>query len=87
MQEKSQVSQTETYLTAEKEDSQVIIDMPGIYITKKPRKDGRFQGYVTIDGAKKYVYGRNRDDVEKKIKEFLQNGIPQKKRRKKGNNR
>ena len=62
----------------------MIIDMPGVCISKKPRKDGRFQGYVTIDGVKKYVYGRSREDVEKKIKEFLQNGIPQKKRRKKG---
>lgn len=69
--------------TSEQEESQMIIDLSGVCISKKPRKDGRFQGYITKDGIKKYVYGRSRDDVEKKIKEYLQSGIPQKKRRKK----
>ena len=71
--------------TSEQEESQMIIDLSGVCISKKPRKDGRFQGYITKDGIKKYVYGRSRDDVEKKIKEYLQSGIPQKKRRKKDN--
>lgn len=60
-------------LTTEKE-SQMLIEAKGVSITSKPRRDGRFQGYIIQDdGQRKYFYGRNYEDVTNKIREFLRN--------------
>ena len=60
-------------LTTEKE-SQMLVEMKGVSITSKPRRDGRFQGYIIQeDGQRKYFYGRNYEDVTNKIREFLKN--------------
>ena len=37
-------------------------------VTSKPRKDGRYQGYVVLDGEKQYLYGRTQDEVIMKLK-------------------
>ncbi len=56
------------------------LNIPGVSITSTPRKDGRFQGYVVIKGEKTYVYGRTRKDVEEKIRIYLRNGAPRRKK-------
>lgn len=54
-------------------DSQMLIYMDGISINSKPRRDGRYQGYIAQkDRTKKYFYGKTRDEVATKIKAFLQ---------------
>ncbi len=59
-------------LTAQKE-SQMLIDMPGISLNSKPRKDGRYQGYISnSDGTKQYFYARTREEVAIKMKLYLQ---------------
>ena len=69
-------------LATPKETSQMLIQMRGISINSKPRKDGRYQGYIE-DNGKHYVYGRTKEEVAIKIKEYLKNGIPKKKEKKK----
>ncbi len=56
------------------------LNIPGVSITSTPRKDGRFQGYVVIKGEKFYVYGRTRQDVEDKIRFYLRNGTPRRRK-------
>lgn len=63
-------------------ESQMLIQMSGVSINAKPRKDGRYQGYVLHDGEKKYLYGRSREEVAGKIKQYIQDGMPKKKKRK-----
>ena len=70
-------------LTTPKE-SQMLIDMTGVSINSKPRKDGRYQGYILRNGEKKYLYGNTREEVATKIKIYLkEDSIP--KRKKKNN--
>lgn len=68
-------------LATPKEYSQMITNILGISINSKPRKDGRWQGYVLEDGKKHYVYGVTKEDVARKIKGILRNGLPQKKKK------
>lgn len=66
--------------TAPMEYSKMLINIKGVSINDKPRKDGRWQGYV-IDGTeKRYVYGKSKEEVAIKIKERLKNGFPKKKK-------
>lgn len=58
-------------LTTPKE-SQMLINITGVSISAKSRKDGRYQGYILQDGGKKYFYGKTRDEVATKMKLFLQ---------------
>lgn len=58
----------------------MLLDVPGVSITKKPRTDGRFQGYVLLTGEKHYVYGKTKEDVLYKIQRLLKNGAPKKKK-------
>lgn len=67
-------------LTAPKEISQMLVQIQGVSISSKPRKDGRFQGYILDNGDKKYVYGKTREEVAITIKHFLKNGVPKKKK-------
>lgn len=64
--------------TTEKESQMLLemkVEMKGVSITRRPRQDGRYQGYIIQDdGQRKYFYGRNYEDVSNKIKEFLKNG-------------
>ena len=68
-------------LVAPKELYQMIINLPGISISKKPRKDGRFQGYMTENGVKHYVYGSTREEVARRILLYLKHGAPKIKKR------
>lgn len=52
-----------------KED--MLIDLKGVSISTKQRKDGRYQGYLLQEGEKKYFYGKTTDDVKTKIESFL----------------
>ena len=64
-------------------ESQMMIQMAGVSINAKPRKDGRYQGYVLLEGEKNYFYGASRDEVAGKIKQFLRDGgAPKRKKRK-----
>lgn len=65
-------------------ESQMLINMTGVSINEKPRKDGRYQGYVLRNGVKQYVYGKTREDIAVKIKKILSGGeIPVRKKREK----
>ncbi|MGN0812471.1 MAG: tyrosine-type recombinase/integrase [Candidatus Coproplasma sp.] len=58
-------------LTTPKE-GQMLINIKGVSINKKQRKDGRYQGYVTnTDGTKKYFYAKSREAITDKIKIYL----------------
>lgn len=70
------LKQSENGISTTKEDE--MLNIPGICIGNKPRKDGRWQGYIVENGIKYYVYGRVKDDVKFKIKYLLKNGIPKK---------
>lgn len=51
----------------EKEIEEMLLNIPGISITSKPRKDGRYQGYALVKGDRIYVYGRTRAEVASKL--------------------
>ena len=40
-------------------EEKMLIEMDGVSVTAKPRKDGRYQGYVLQNGKKKYLYGKS----------------------------
>lgn len=83
------VNQAELKRYQEKKDAanakeqQMLIDLSGICVNSKPRTDGRYQGYYTIDGKKHYVYGKSESEVKTKIEFFLKHGAPKKKPAKK----
>ena len=63
------------------QEGQMLIDIAGVSINSKPRKDGRFQGYaVTEEGRPKYFYGKSREEVAQKISDFLK-GVQKTKRK------
>ena len=55
------------------------IKIKGVSINKKPRADGRWQGYYKDDKVKQYVYGSTREEVEEKIRKLIRTGIKKKK--------
>ena len=61
--------------TSEKEDNQMLINVHGVHVSKKIRKDGRFQGYCTIAGQKVFCYGKSVEEVTKKIAAVVGKGI------------
>lgn len=83
------VNQAELKRYQEKKDAvtakeqQMLIDLSGISVNSKPRTDGRYQGYYTIDDKKHYVYGKSESEVKTKIEFFLKHGAPKKKPAKK----
>lgn len=62
------------------EYSQMIVNLPGVSIMHKPRKDGRYQGYLVENGEKHYVYGSSREEVARQIKFYIKHGAPPKKK-------
>ena len=52
-------------------EGQMLINIDGVSINSKPRKDGRFQGYVTENTGKLYFYGHTREEVAAKISKYL----------------
>lgn len=66
-------------------EGQMLINMSGVSINAKPRKDGRYQGYViNTDGKKQYFYGRTFEEVTLKIKlHFQEEKAPKRKKSKK----
>lgn len=66
--------------------SKMVMQMNGISINSKPRKDGRFQGYIVEKGVKKYVYAKSKEEVAEKIVFYLKNGIPKTKKADTNNN-
>ncbi len=67
-------------LVAPQEISQMIINLHGVSISSKPRKDGRYQGYIIDENGRTYAYGRTREEVAVKLKDFLRYGTPKKKK-------
>ncbi len=66
-------------VTVAPEGVNVIINIPGVSISSKPRKDGRYQGYLSTGSDKYYVYGSSFEDVENKIKFYIRYGVPKRK--------
>lgn len=64
-------------------EGQMLINMTGVSINSKPRKDGRFQGYVTEKDGKRYFYGRTREEVANKIGIYFKEVTTQTPKRKK----
>lgn len=56
------------------------LKIKGLSINKKPRKDGRYQGYYCDGKDKQYVYGLTRSEVEEKLRKLVKIGIKKKKR-------
>lgn len=67
-------------LATPKELSQMIINLPGVSISSKPRKDGRYQGYIVDRNGRTYAYGRTVEEVANKLKFYLYHGTPKKKK-------
>ncbi len=61
-----------------KENNDMLIDFKGVSISAIPRTDGRYAGYVTFDNRRIYFYGKNKLEVEEKIKNALKNGVAKK---------
>ena len=65
-------------------EGQMLINIDGVSINSKPRRDGRFQGYVTENGGKRYFYGKSREEVAAKISIYLKEAhTPKRKERSK----
>ena len=62
----------------EKENT-MLINVPGISITNNPRKDGRYQGYITDKFGRHYVYGKTQQEVTSKLNYYLKHGMPKRK--------
>ncbi len=67
-------------LVTPKELSQMIINLHGVSINSKPRKDGRFQGYIVDKNGRTYAYGKTLEEVSIKLKHYLRYGAPKKKK-------
>lgn len=70
-------------LVTPSEVSQMLINVAGICICEKPRPDGRWQGYILREGKRNFVYGKSKEEVALKLKDYYKNGIPQKRKKKK----
>ena len=55
-------------LATEKESQMLENNALRMSVTSKPRKDGRYQGYIVTDGEKTFYYGRTQDEVKMKLK-------------------
>ena len=65
-------------------EGQMLINMTGVSISAKPRRDGRYQGYILRDGRKKYLYGKSRQEVAEKMKlYFKEENAPKRKKKEK----
>lgn len=62
-------------VSSQKENKEMLLNMPGVSVNSTPRKDGRFQGYILSDGEKHYVYGRTREEVQEKLTEIVRKGF------------
>lgn len=62
---------------------QMLINVKGVSINSKPRRDGRFQGCVATCSGKKYFYGATREEVAFKIKLFFKEDKKEEKEQKK----
>lgn len=45
----------------------MLIKLKGVSVNSTPRADGRYQGYATLNGEKRYFYGKTKKEVEDKI--------------------
>ena len=52
-------------------EGKMLIDVPGVSMTSKPRADGRYQAVISRDGKRKYLYGRTPEEVKIKIQMYL----------------
>lgn len=52
-------------------EGKMLVDVPGVSMTSKPRADGRYQAVITRDGKRKYLYGRTPEEVKIKIQLYL----------------
>ena len=76
--EKSAKANLNSVSATEKEDEMIIeVDMPGVSMAGKPRKDGRWQGHVKLsNGIIKYIYGRSQQELYKNIQAYIHEGSP-----------
>ena len=62
-------------LTTPKESQMLIpIYIPGVSVSEKRRKDGRYQGYAVREGKKYFFYGKTYEELIRKISKFVQEG-------------
>ncbi|MDR2090630.1 MAG: site-specific integrase [Clostridiales bacterium] len=54
----------------------MLLDIKGISIDGKPRKDGRWQGRYTENGKQKSVYGKNQEEVKLKLSKIVNGEKP-----------
>lgn len=80
---KSQDNKKGNALTASKKEGQMLIDAKGVSVTRTPRKDGRYQGYATVGGIKKYIYGSTYDETVQKVTQYWNEKQKEEKKRQK----
>ncbi|MDR2047716.1 MAG: site-specific integrase [Clostridiales bacterium] len=59
-----------------KERINMLLEIKGVSVDKKPRKDGRYQGRVMIDGKYTSVYAKTREEVIFKLQRILKGEKP-----------
>lgn len=52
----------------------IPIYIPGVSVSEKRRKDGRYQGYAVREGKKYFFYGKTYEELIRKISKFVQEG-------------
>lgn len=57
--------------TNEQEKKFMLINMKGVSIDRKPRKDGRWQARLLIDGKNRSVYGKSKAEITKIIYDYI----------------
>lgn len=58
----------------------MTIKLKGVSVSKKPRRDGRYQGYYCDGKDKQYVYAYTREECERKVQKLVKTGIHKKQR-------
>ncbi|MDY6367289.1 MAG: hypothetical protein SPL13_02075 [Clostridia bacterium] len=74
----SESDKTNNVSTQRSEVEKMDISIKGVSVCKKPRADGRYQGYYCDGKQKQYVYGRTPQEVEEKLKILVKKGIKKK---------
>ena len=66
---KSVPKQKDDSFSVKEEEEEMEINLPGISVNSIPRADGRYQGHITDNGERTYVYGRTINEVKWKLRE------------------
>jgi integrase len=69
-------SQGDSISDANKERINMLLEIQGVSLDSKPRKDGRWQGRIRVDGEYKSVYGKSKEEVIFKLQKIVKGEKP-----------